>query len=122
MDCCSAANLPRLAAHSLSMASKARVTNPPAAPAMTADISSGGGDGRRGGVVRSDEGGWAWDGEGARSVTGYEICRSLGGDREPPLLSSARRGRIGPGCLTRTLALSVQLGDRHHPPGVEDHL
>ncbi len=38
MDCCSAANLPRLAVHSLSMASKARVTNPPAAPAMAADL------------------------------------------------------------------------------------
>lgn len=36
MDCWSAANLPRLAEHSLSMASKARVTNPPAAPAMAA--------------------------------------------------------------------------------------
>lgn len=45
MDCWSAANLPRLAAHSLSMASKARVTNPPAAPAMAADLSSGRGDG-----------------------------------------------------------------------------
>ncbi|KAG8071807.1 hypothetical protein GUJ93_ZPchr0006g42347 [Zizania palustris] len=33
MDCWMAANLPRLAVHSLSMASKARVTNPPAAPA-----------------------------------------------------------------------------------------
>ena len=36
MDCWSAANLPRLAVHSLSMASKARVTKPPAAPAMAA--------------------------------------------------------------------------------------
>jgi hypothetical protein len=48
MDCWSAANLPRLAAHSLSMASKARVTNPPAAPAMAADLSSGRGDGGEG--------------------------------------------------------------------------
>lgn len=36
MDCWRAANFPRLAEHSLSMASKARVTKPPAAPAMAA--------------------------------------------------------------------------------------
>jgi hypothetical protein len=75
MESCSAANLPRLAAHSLSMASKARVTNLPVAPAMAADLSSSHGDGRRGRVVRSEEGEWAWDGEGARSEGG--------GDREP---------------------------------------
>ena len=67
MDCCSVANLPRLAAQSLSMASKARVMNLPAAPAMAVDLSSGRGDGRRGRVVRSVEGEWAWDGEGTRS-------------------------------------------------------
>jgi len=66
MDCCSAANLPRLAAHSLSMASKARVMNPPTASAMAMDLSSGRGDRRRG-LVRSEEGEWAWDGEGTRS-------------------------------------------------------
>ena len=40
----------------MSMASKARVTNPPAAPAMAVDLSSGCRDRRRGGVVRSEEG------------------------------------------------------------------
>jgi len=53
-------------------------------------------------VVRSEEGEWAWDGEGERSGGG---ARSEGGgDREPQLLSSARRDRIGPGGLARTLA------------------
>jgi hypothetical protein len=47
MDCWSAANLPRLAAHSLSMASRARVTNPPAAPAIAADLTSSSGRGER---------------------------------------------------------------------------
>jgi hypothetical protein len=49
MDCWRAANLPRLALHSLSMASKARVTKPPAAPAMAAAdlrVAAGRGAGR----------------------------------------------------------------------------
>jgi hypothetical protein len=72
MESCNAANLPRLAAHSLSMASKAHVTNLPAAPA----------------VVRSEEGEWAWDGEGTRSE---------GGDREPPLKGAGPRIARGKG-------------------------
>jgi hypothetical protein len=57
------------------MASKARVTNLPVAPTIAVDLSSSSGDGRRARVVRSEEGEWAWDGEGARSEGG--------GDREP---------------------------------------
>lgn len=87
MDCWSGANLPRLAAHSLSMASKARVTNPPAAPAMAADLSSGRGDGGKG----AD-----WLDPRRKSGHGMESARDLEGVRD---LKEEETG--SPGCCPR---------------------
>lgn len=97
MDCWRAANLPRLALHSLSMASKARVTKPPAAPAMAAADLPPGRGGARGG--------------GGNGVVGSEDARS--GERE----RQKRGGGFGSGRLPHCSSISLALAGFNGSPG-----